>query len=165
MYRLVLLALLLLSTACDGALRDPVGVGGGVPGGGTGGGGGNGGGGGDGNGGGGNGGGGGGGGGGNNNSLIVGTWKAQFIIQLSNDIQRQTTIWTFGSNATCRRTVETYSVLADQTFTSQVDCTFTTGNGQVAITYQGNTSPVTFRWSLDGFSRLELDGVVYDRIG
>ena len=96
----------------------------------------------------------------------MGTWKAVFLFQLSNDIQRQTTFWFFGSNGTCRRTVETYSVLADQTFTSEVDCTFTTGSGDVSIIFDGNTIPVTFRWSMADFSRdrLDLDGVVYDRI-
>ena len=149
MYRTLVFALLLtLSLACEGAIRDPVGLGGGGDGtGGTGG--------------------GGGGGGGTSGSLLVGSWEAVFIFELPNDIQRHTVTWTFTANNVCRRTVEVFSVLEDRTLTNVSDCTFSPGGGDVAITFAGSSSPVTFRWSLADFSRdrLLLDGVVYDRIG
>ena len=144
--RLLTLILILAVAACDGALRDPVGLGGG------------------------NGGGGGfigGGGGGGGGSVLLGTWQTHFFIQTSSDIQRHSVSWTFNSGGSCRRVVDIYSTLQDQTLTTTVDCTFRAGGGQVAITYEGRTSAVTFSWSLEHFSpdRLILDGVTYDRLG
>ena len=107
MFRRLLLplTLILLVPACDGALRDPVGLGGGGGGPLIGGGG--------------NGGGGGGGGG----SVLLGSWETVFLIQTSNDIQRHTVRWTFSSGGTCRRDLEIYSTLEDQTITTTVNCT------------------------------------------
>ena len=138
------LVLVLAVAACEGAVRDPVGLG--------------------------NGGGGplvGGGGGGGGGGVLLGTWQTHFLIQTSNDIQRHTVTWRFGSGGACRRVVEIYSTLEDQRLTTPVDCVFQSGNGQVAVTFEGRSSAVTFSWSLEHFSpdRLILDGVTYDRIG
>lgn len=112
-------------------------------------------------------GGGGGNGGGQQNSPLIGTWQAIFLFRLDNDVQRQTTTWEFHSDGTCRRTVDTFSVLADQTFRTVSDCSFRSGAFDVSVTYAGNSAAVTFQWSLQDFSsnKLILDGVVYDRIG
>ena len=149
MVRKLLLALTLVLAACEGALRDPVGVGSGGDGGGV------------------VIGGGGGGGGGGSSSPLVGSWETDFVIQTSTDVQRHTVTWTFSATGTCRRVVAIYSVLEDRTLTSAVNCTFRSGGGQVDITYEGRSSAVTFGWTLEHFSpdRLILDGVTYDRVG
>ena len=142
-----LFVLTLTLAACEGAVRDPVGLGGGdggiIVGGG------------------------GGGGGGSGGSALLGTWQTTFIFQLNNDVQRHTVTWTFGAGGSCHRELEIYSVLEDRTLVTTVDCTFRSGAGDVAITYEGNSSAVSFQWSLEHFSRdrLILDGVTYDRIG
>ncbi|MEO8199950.1 MAG: hypothetical protein ABI679_05445 [Gemmatimonadota bacterium] len=147
----MLLFLLLLIAGCGGDLRDPTGLEGfpNPPGGGTG-----------------TTGGGGGGGGPTGSSALIGTWQAVFVIQLDTDVQRQTTTWSFGTRGSCHRTVEIFSVLADQTFTTESDCAFVVGAHDVTITYAGNTASATFQWSLANFSRdrLVLDGITYDRI-
>lgn len=142
--RLLVCLALGLATGCEGALRDPTGLSQRDPNPG-----------------------GGGGGGGSGSSLLIGSWQVVFIFQLNSDIQRHTTTWDFRTDGSCRRTVEVFSVLEDRTLTTFRDCTFRTGSGDVTITYAGNPATVTFRWSLDRFSRnrLLLDGVTYDRIG
>jgi hypothetical protein len=142
--RRLLPAVILLLAACDGALRDPVGVGSGSNNGGTI-----------------------GGGGGGGSSVLLGAWQANLIFELSNDIQRHTITWSFNPDGGCRRTVEIFSVLEDRSLTTTVNCTFRSSGSDVAITYEGNTSAVNFSWSLENFSRdhLILDGVAYDRIG
>jgi hypothetical protein len=145
MFRALLLTLILALAGCEGAVRDPVGLGSGD-------------------------GGGiiiGGGGGGNGGSVLLGTWESTFIFQLSNDVQRHTVTWSFAADGSCRRVVEIFSVLEDRTLVTAVNCTFQAGGDDVAITYEGNSSAVSFRWSLEHFSgdRLILDGVTYDRIG
>ena len=147
MVRKALLALTLVLAACEGAVRDPVGLGndgGGVVIGG-----------------------GGGGGGGGASGPLVGSWEATFVIQTSNDIQRHTVRWTFSANGSCDRVIEIFSVLEDRTLTTSTNCTFRSGAGQVDVTYEGRTSAVTFSWTLENFSpdRLILDGVTYDRTG
>jgi hypothetical protein len=148
MLRTLLLFLTLILAGCEGALRDPVGLGGGDGGGVVTGG-------------------GGGGGGGGATGPLVGSWETTFVVQTSSDIQRHTVRWSFRSNGTCGRAVEIYSVFEDRTLTSSVSCTFQSGGGQVAITYEGRSSDVNFSWTLENFSpdRLILDGVVYDRVG
>ena len=145
----MLLALTLVLGACEGAVRDPVGLGSGDGGGIV------------------VGGGGGGGGGGGASGPLVGSWETTFVIQTSTDIQRHTVTWTFSSNGSCGRVIQIYSVQADRTLTTSTDCTFRSGGGQVAVTYAGRSSAVTFSWTLENFSpdRLILDGVTYDRIG
>jgi hypothetical protein len=148
MVRALLFTLTLALAACEGAVRDPVGLGGGddgiIIGGG-----------------------GGGGGGGTGGGVLLGSWETNFVFQTSNDVQRHTVTWTFNSGGTCRRVVEIYSVLEDRTLTTSVNCSFTSGGGEVAITYAGSSTAVSFSWSLEHFSpdRLILDGVIYDRIG
>jgi hypothetical protein len=145
MNRTLLLTLLLLTAACDGATRDPTGLGGHPGGGLTG---------------------GGNGGGGSGGSLLVGSWQVDLVYQLSNDVQRHTITWTFGADNSCSRRVEIYSVLEDRTLTTTAGCTFIAGSGEVLVTYEGRSSPVTFQWSVANFSRdhLVLDGITYDRI-
>jgi hypothetical protein len=143
MYRALVVALL-LTAGCDGAIRDPVGLGGGGSGG-TG---------------------GSGGGSGNGSGVLLGDWQAVFIFELDFDIQRHTTTWQFMGDDICRRTVEVYSVLEDRTLTTSVNCTFRASGSDVAITFEARSTPVTFRWSLVNFSRdqLLLDGIPYDRL-
>jgi hypothetical protein len=88
------------------------------------------------------------------------------VFDLGDDVQRHTTTWTFGADGSCQRTVEIYSVLEDRTLRSTVGCTFQSSSGEVAVIYEGNSSPATFRWELEGFSRnrLILDGITYDRV-
>lgn len=146
----LLLSLFLMTVSCRGDLRDPAGLegspdrpgGGGGTGGGTG------------------------GQPGTGTSLLLGTWQTVIIFQLDTDVQRHTTTWTFGSGGICHRTVEVFSVLEDQTFTTDSDCTFRAGANDVTVTYAGNTSSVTFQWMLVNFSRdkLLLDGITYNRI-
>ena len=144
----LILVLTLVLAACEGAVRDPVGLGTGDGGGIVIGG-------------------GGGGGGGGASGPLLGSWETTFVIQTSNDIQTHTVRWSFSSNGSCGRVVEIYSVLEDQTLTTTTDCTFRSGSGQVAVTYEGRSTAVTFSWTLENFSpdRLILDGVIYDRIG
>lgn len=144
MYRALLLALALGLAACEGAIRDPVGLGNGGNGGTIG-----------------------GGGGGNGGSVLQGSWQTVFLFRLSDDVQTHTVTWNFGNDGSCRRVVEIYSVLEDRTLTTTSTCTFRSGGGDVAITFEGSASPVSFRWSLEHFSRdrLILDGVTYDRVG
>jgi hypothetical protein len=149
MGRALYLVLILALAGCDGAVRDPTGLGGGDGGGTTIGGGG-----------------GGGGGGGNSGSPLLGTWETHFVFQLSGDVQRHTVTWTFSPDGTCRRVIEIYSVLEDRTLTTEVSCTFRSGGSQVSVTFDGHTLAATFPWSLEHFSpdRLVLDGVTYDRL-
>jgi hypothetical protein len=148
MVRLLMLTITLALAACEGAVRDPVGLGGGGDGTFIGGG-------------------GGGGGGGTGGGVLLGSWETNFVFQTSNDVQRHTVTWTFSAGGSCRRVVEIYSVLEDRTLTTTANCTFTAGGGEVAITYAGSSTAVSFSWSLEHFSsdRLILDGVIYDRIG
>lgn len=146
MYRTLFLALTLVLAGCEGAVRDPTGLGGD------------------------NGGitiGGGGGGGGNGGSVLLGSWETTFIFRTMNDVQNHTVTWTFSPGGSCRRVVEIFSVLEDRTLVTAVNCTFNSGGGNVAVTFEGNSSPANFGWSLDHFSpdRLVLDNVIYDRIG
>jgi hypothetical protein len=147
MLRYVVLALTLALAGCEGAVRDPVGLGSGDGGGVIIG--------------------GGGGGGGSGGSDLVGSWETILLVQTSNDIQRHTVTWSFSASGSCRRVIEVYSVLEDRTLVTSVNCTFQSGSGDVAITYEGNSSAVVFRWSFEHFSRdrLVLDGVTYDRTG
>ena len=149
MLRNLLFALTLVLAGCDGAVRDPVGLGDGDNGGIT------------------VGGGGGGGGGGGSGGVLLGTWQTEFLILTSNDIQRHSVTWSFSAGGTCQRVVAIYSTLEDQTLTTTTNCTFLSGSGQVSITFEGRSSAVTFSWSLENFSsdRLILDGVTYDRTG
>ncbi len=141
MRRLSILACLLALAACEGAVRDPTGLGGG--------------------------GGNLGGGGGGSGPAFVGSWEATFIFQTSQDLQRHTTRWTFGAGGGCQRVSEIYSVLEDRTFSTGVHCTWQAGTGVVLVSFDGNPAAVSFRWTLEHFSpdRLVLDGVPYDRIG
>jgi hypothetical protein len=145
MLRTPLLALTLLLAACEGAIRDPVGLGNGNDPGTIG----------------------GGGGGGGGSSVLVGSWETVFIFRTSTDVQTHTVTWRFNTGGSCRRVVEIFSVLEDRTFITTTNCTFRTGAGDVAITWEGRTIPVSFAWSLDHFSpdHLILDGVIYDRTG
>lgn len=144
-----LLMLLLSLAGCRGELRDPTGLEGppNNPGGGTGGT-------------------GGGGQSGNGTTLLLGTWQVSILYQLDTDIQRHTTTWIFRSGGSCHRTVDVFSVLADQTFTTESDCSFRAGASDVAVTYAGSSTSATFEWSLANFSRdqLLLDGITYHRI-
>jgi hypothetical protein len=99
--------------------------------------------------------------------VLIGTWQTTFVVDLGSDVQRHTISWRFVSGGSCLKSVEIFSVLEDQTLTTETSCTFRTGSGDVTITFAGNTTGVTFRWSLVNFSRntLLLDGVTYDRIG
>ncbi|MEO8294448.1 MAG: hypothetical protein ABI613_02955 [Gemmatimonadota bacterium] len=109
---------------------------------------------------------GGGGGGGGSSSELNGTWRATFLIELPDDVQRHTVTWSFLPNGSCHRSLEIYSVIEDRTITTGMDCSFRVGSGDVTITWSGNTQAVAFRWSLANFSRdkLMLDGVTYDRL-
>jgi hypothetical protein len=144
MFRTLLVIGALTLAGCEGAVRDPVGLGTGGDDGGTIGGGGNGG-----------------------SSVLLGRWETTFIFRTSNDVQTHTVTWSFTTGGSCRRVVEIYSVLEDRTLVTGTDCTFSSGGGQVAVTYEGRSSAVNFSYTLENFSpdRLILDGVIYDRIG
>ena len=122
----------------------------------------------------GNGGGDGGGGGGNGGNpiggtagLLVGSWQNVWLIRMENDAQTITTTWQFGSDHTCRRTVDTFSVLLDGSLVTTTDCTWTADGFSVTVTYVGHTKGVTFSVALSNFSpdRLILNGILFDRIG
>lgn len=98
-------------------------------------------------------------------SPLTGTWAATFLITLANDIQQQTTTWTFREDGACSRSVSTYSTLEDRTLTTTSTCAWSADGSTVTVQYTGNPGTVTFAWSLAGFSsdRLVLDGVEYVR--
>jgi hypothetical protein len=142
MFRTLLVMSALVLAGCEGAVRDPVGLGNGGDGGTIG-------------------------GGGNGGNVLLGSWETTFIFRTSSDVQTHTVTWSFTSGGSCRRVVEIYSVLEDRTLVTGTDCTFNSGGGQVAVTYEGRSSAVNFSYTLENFSpdRLILDGVIYDRIG
>jgi hypothetical protein len=144
MLRTLLVLSAVALAGCEGAVRDPVGLGSGGGDGGTIGGGGNGG-----------------------TSVLLGSWETTFIFRTSSDVQTHTVTWNFNAGGSCRRVVEIYSVLEDRTLVTGTNCTFISGGGQVAVTYEGRSSAVNFSYTLENFSpdRLILDGVIYDRIG
>lgn len=113
------------------------------------------------------GGGGGNGGGGSTATALTGTWLATFIFRTETDVQRHDVTWSFRPDGSCSRTVAVTSVLEGLTHTTTTACTWVSANGSVAITYAHAPSPVTFRWSVPTLSRdtLVLDGVEYQRVG
>ncbi len=98
-------------------------------------------------------------------SPLAGSWAATFLITLPTDIQQQTITWTFRTDGACARTVSTYSTLEDRTLTTTSTCAWAADGSSITVQYAGNTTAVTFAWSLAGFSpdRLVLDGVEYVR--
>lgn len=98
--------------------------------------------------------------------VLVGEWRNTLIIQLSNDVQRIVTTWLFEADLDCRRTVATFSVLEDREITTMRDCTYQPSGTSIDVLYADATEPVTFSYSLAGFSvdRLVLDGFEFTRV-
>ena len=99
--------------------------------------------------------------------LLVGSWQNIFLMRLENDAQKITTTWQFRSDRTCRRTVDTFSVLLDGSIVTVTDCTWAADGFSVTVIYAGNASGVTFSVALSNFSpnRLILNGILFDRVG
>jgi hypothetical protein len=82
------------------------------------------------------------------------------------DVQRTTTTWQFAPDGSCRRTIETFSLLEGFPRTTERNCTFQLDVNDLVITFVGDTTAIRFRVAFEGFSpeRLLLDGIVFDRI-
>jgi hypothetical protein len=101
-------------------------------------------------------------GGGNDASSLVGVWRAVVVVQVPGDIQTWTTTWQFDADGTCRQTVVTESVATGFPVTTDRVCTWTTNDGQVAISFVG-AGALAFAFSLPAADRLVLDGFEYQR--
>jgi hypothetical protein len=139
----LLVPLILGLAACDG---DPVGPRGGLPDGG-------------------NGAGASGGGGGTTATALVGDWRTIVVIEVPGDLQTWTTTWHFESAGSCRQTVVTESLAEGFPRTTERACSWTTNDGQVAITFVGGgTLSFDFSFAALDPDRLVLDGFEYHRL-
>ena len=91
--------------------------------------------------------------GGGSGGPLVGQWLNTLILELSGDFQRIETTWVFGSDDTCSRTVETFSVLEDRLRFSRRSCTYQASTRRLAILYSDAQENVHFDFSFPEFSR------------
>ena len=104
-------------------------------------------------------------GGGDGGSALVGAWQAVVVIEVPGDLQTWTTTWRFDAAGTCRQTVVTESLAEGFPRTTERACTWTTSNGEVAISYVGGgTLSFDFSFAALDPDRLVLDGFEYQRL-
>jgi hypothetical protein len=105
-------------------------------------------------------------GGGSGAGALVGSWQRTSILQLVDDLRRNTTTWRFDADGACEETVETLDLIEDIPRTETHACTYRVDATDVVITFTGATADVRFTIQFDGFSpqRLVLDGLLFDRI-
>jgi hypothetical protein len=103
--------------------------------------------------------------GGGGGSALVGTWQTALVIEVPGDLQTWTTTWRFDAEGTCRQTLVTESLAEGFPRTTERACTWTTGSGEVTISFVGGgTQTLDFSFAAFDPDRLVLDGFEYQRL-